>query len=60
MFSSLSLSLSPPPPQLPSNPHPTYEISDTTPEVLESSLKNFPKLTDSEINAALAEYEKAN
>ena len=51
----LSLSL-----QLPSNPHPTYEIGDITPEVLENPLKNFPKLKDSEINAALTEYEKAN
>jgi hypothetical protein len=65
LFAYCDLSLSPSlpflsSPQLPSNPHPSYEIGDITPEVLENPLKNFTKLKDSEINAALSNYAKAN
>ena len=48
------------PSQLPSNPHPVFDFANITPEVLENPLKNFPKLKDSEINAALSQYDKAN
>ena len=46
--------------QLPSNPHLVFETGDITPEVLENPLKNFPRLKDTEINAALSEYDKAS